>query len=95
MAKATYRGRKVTLNKPFRLPTGSSKKSGVYVRNNKTGNVNKVTFGDPNMRIRKIIQRQEKVILQEVVALKQKDKKLSVRITGVGGLGNNGKNTNI
>lgn len=50
---ATYRGRKVTLNKPFRLPSGSSKKSGVYVKNNKTGNVNKVTFGDPNMRIRK------------------------------------------
>ena len=50
---ATYRGRKVTLNKPFRLPSGSSKKSAVYVRNNKTGNVNKVTFGDPNMRIRK------------------------------------------
>ena len=25
---AEYQGRKVTLNKPFRLPSGSSKKSG-------------------------------------------------------------------
>lgn len=50
---ATYQGRKVTLNKPFRLPSGSSKKSAVYVRNKETGNVNKVTFGDPNMKIRK------------------------------------------
>ena len=49
---ANYRGRKVTLNKPFRTPSGP-KKSAVYVKNNKTGNVNKVTFGDPNMRIRK------------------------------------------
>ena len=49
---STYRGRKVTLNKPFRTPSGP-KKSAVYVKNNKTGNVNKVTFGDPNMRIRK------------------------------------------
>tara|TARA_X000001382_G_C3123689_1_gene164037 strand:- start:411 stop:671 length:261 start_codon:yes stop_codon:yes gene_type:complete len=50
---AEYQGRKVTLNKPFRLPQGSSKKSGVYVKNQKTGKVNKVTFGDPNMKIRK------------------------------------------
>ena len=50
---AIYQGRKVTLNKPFRLPKGSSKKSGVYVKNQKTGKVNKFTFGDPNMKIRK------------------------------------------
>ena len=50
---AEYQGRKVTLNKPFRLPSGSSKKSGVYVRNKSTGKVNKVTFGDPNMKIKK------------------------------------------
>ena len=53
MEEAEYQGRKVTLNKPFRLPTGSSKKFGVYVRNEKTDRVNKVTFGDPTMRIRK------------------------------------------
>lgn len=41
-----------TLNKPFRLPSGSSKKFGVYVKNDK-GNVVKVTFGDPNMEIKR------------------------------------------
>ena len=45
---AIYRGRKVTLNKPQR---GGSKKSFVYV---KAGSkVKKVSFGDPNMKIRK------------------------------------------
>ena len=43
---------KKTLNKPFRLPKGSKKKFGVYVKNEK-GNVVKVTFGDPNMEIRR------------------------------------------
>ena len=49
---AEYQGRKVDLNNPFRLPTGSKKKFGVYVRNDK-GNVIKVTFGDPNMEIKR------------------------------------------
>lgn len=49
---ATYRGRKVKLNKPFRTP-GQSKKSAVYVKNPKTGNIIKVRFGDPNMKIKK------------------------------------------
>lgn len=40
------------LNKPFRLPSGSKKKFGVYVKNDK-GNVVKVTFGDPNMEIKR------------------------------------------
>ena len=48
--EAEYQGRKVKLNDPFRLPTGSKKKFGVYVKNEK-GNVVKVTFGDPNMGI--------------------------------------------
>jgi len=43
---------KKTLNKPFRLPKGSKKKFGVYVKNDK-GNVVKVTFGDPNMEIKR------------------------------------------
>lgn len=48
---AEYRGKQVTLDKPFRLPAGSSKKFGVYV---KAGDkVKKVTFGDPNMEIRR------------------------------------------
>ena len=50
---AQYRGKSVSLNRPFRLPSGSSKKFGVYVKNRSTGNINRVTFGDPNMRIRK------------------------------------------
>jgi len=41
-----------TLNKPFRLPSGSKKKFGVYVKNDK-GNVVMVKFGDPNMEIRR------------------------------------------
>ena len=40
------------LNKPFRLPSGNSKKFGVYVKNG-SGNVVKVTFGDPNMEIKR------------------------------------------
>lgn len=48
-----YQGRKVTLNKPFRTPDGP-KKFSVYVKNDK-GNVVKVNFGDPNMKIKKNI----------------------------------------
>jgi hypothetical protein len=43
---------KKTLNKPFRLPSGSNKKFGVYVKNDK-GNTVMVKFGDPNMEIRR------------------------------------------
>ena len=49
---AEYQGRKVTLNKPFRMPKGNSKKFGVYTKNEK-GNVVIVRFGDPNMEIRR------------------------------------------
>ena len=38
------------LNKPFRTPSGP-KKFSVYVKN-ENGNVVKVNFGDPNMRIK-------------------------------------------
>jgi hypothetical protein len=50
MSEAEYQGRKVTLGKPMR---GDVKKSKVYVRDPKTGNVKKVNFGDPNMKIKK------------------------------------------
>ena len=49
MFEAEYQGRKVKLNKPMR---GDVKKFKVYVKNPK-GNVVKVNFGDPNMRIKK------------------------------------------
>jgi len=43
---------KKTLGKPFRLPSGSNKKFGVYVKNDK-GNTVMVKFGDPNMEIKR------------------------------------------
>jgi hypothetical protein len=51
---AQYRGRSVKLNKPFRTP-GQRKKFAVYVKNRSTGNVKKVRFGDPTMKIKKNI----------------------------------------
>ena len=48
-AEAEYQGREVKLGKPM---AGDVKKSKVYVRGPK-GNVVKVNFGDPNMRIKK------------------------------------------
>lgn len=48
--EAVYRGRSVPLNKPMR---GDVKKFKVYVKDPKTGNIKKVNFGDPNMRIKK------------------------------------------
>jgi hypothetical protein len=55
---AEKNGRKVTLNKPFRTPDGP-KKSSVYVKNDK-GNVVKVNFGDPDMKIKKYIPERRK-----------------------------------
>jgi len=50
--EAEYQGRDVPLNKPMSNTDGKSK-SKVYVKDPQTGNVKKVTFGDPNMRIKK------------------------------------------
>jgi hypothetical protein len=55
---AEYQGRKVQLGKPFRTPKGP-KKFSVYVKNDK-GNVVKVNFGDPNMKIKKNIPSRRK-----------------------------------
>lgn len=52
LTEAEYHGRKVPLGKPMR---GDVKKSKVYVRDPKTGNIKKVNFGDKNMRIKKSI----------------------------------------
>jgi hypothetical protein len=49
LTEAEYQGRDVKLGKPMR---GDVKKFKVYVKNTK-GNVVKVNFGDPDMRIRK------------------------------------------
>ena len=50
MNEAEHRGKKVNLNKPFRTP-GGPKKFAVYVKT-PGGGVKKVTFGDPNLRVR-------------------------------------------
>ena len=52
LEEAEYQGRKVTLNKPFRTPDGPKKSCNVK---NAKGNVVKVNFGDPNMKIKKNI----------------------------------------
>jgi len=49
---ADKKKKKAPLNKPFRLPSGSKKKFGVYVKNDK-GNTVMVKFGDPNMSIKR------------------------------------------
>ena len=51
---AKYRGRSVKLNKPFRSAKGT-KKFAVYVRNNRTKNVQIVRFGFRGMSIKKNI----------------------------------------
>jgi len=56
--EAEYQGRKVSLGKPFLTPGGPKKRS-VYVKNPK-GNVIKVNFGDPNMKIKKNIPARRK-----------------------------------
>lgn len=48
-----YKGKEVDLDNPFRLPQGSDKKFGVYVKNPKTDNVIMVKFGDPNLSIKR------------------------------------------
>ena len=48
--EAEYQGREVELNKPTR---GGSKKFYVYVKDPKSGNTRKISFGDPNMKIKK------------------------------------------
>jgi hypothetical protein len=50
LAEAKVHGKNVKLGKPFRTP-GGPKKFAVYVKS-KTGGVKKVTFGDPNLRVK-------------------------------------------
>lgn len=50
LTEAEYQGRDVELNKPQR---GGNKKYFVYVRDPKTKNVKRVTFGDKNMEIKR------------------------------------------
>lgn len=51
IVESEYQGKKVKLNDPIRTPEGP-KKFKVYVKNDK-GNIVKVTFGDPNLSIKR------------------------------------------
>jgi hypothetical protein len=55
--EAKYQGREVPLNKPM---AGDVKKSKVFVRDPKTGNVKKVNFGDKTLSIKKHIPARKK-----------------------------------
>jgi hypothetical protein len=57
LEEAEYHGRKVPLGKPMR---GDVRKFKVYVKDPKTGNIKKVNFGDPDMRIKKHIPARRK-----------------------------------
>lgn len=52
LEEATYKGKKVSLNKPFRTP-GGPKKSAVYVDPDGDGKAKIVRFGDPKLSIKK------------------------------------------
>lgn len=52
LTEAEYQGREVQLGKPMRDSAGS-KKFKVYVKNPKTGNIKKVTFGDRELSIKR------------------------------------------
>jgi len=59
LEEAEKGGRKVKLGKPFLTP-GGPKKRAVYVKHPESGNVVKVSFGDPNMTIKKNIPSRRK-----------------------------------
>jgi hypothetical protein len=50
LSEAKHRGKNVKLNSPFRTP-GGPKKFAVYVKT-PSGGIKKVTFGDPNLKVR-------------------------------------------
>ena len=58
LEEAKYRGRTVTLNKPFLTPDGPKKRS-VYVKNAK-GNIIKVNFGQKGVTIKKHLPKHRK-----------------------------------
>ena len=75
---AKYKGKSVKLNKPRRIAKGETsygkKKSVVYVMDG--DKVKRVTFGDPNMRIKKIKKDAGVILEQDIIAtiLDQKQK---------------------
>ena len=71
---AKYKGREVTLNKPFRTPS-ASKKFGVYVKDNKSGKVKVVRFGAKGMSIKKNIPARQKSFMARFKPLLAKAKR--------------------
>jgi len=69
--EAKYHGKTVSLNKPTR---GDVKKSKVYVRDPQTGNIKKVNFGDPNMKIKKSIPARRRSFRARHKCSQKKDK---------------------
>lgn len=88
-----HRGRTVHLNRPFRTP-GGPKKYAVYVKS-KGGNVKKVTFGDPNLRVRGRSAARRKSFAARHKCSQKKDRTTagywSCRSHRIGSLGNKGK----
>ena len=88
-----HRGRTVHLNRPFRTP-GGPKKYAVYVKS-KGGRVKKVTFGDPNLRVRGRSAARRKSFAARHKCSQKKDRTTagywSCRSHRIGSLGNKGK----
>lgn len=88
-----HRGRTVRLNRPIRTP-GGPKKYAVYVKS-KNGNVKKVTFGDPNLRVRGRSKARRKSFAARHKCSQKKDRTTagywSCRSHRIRSLGNKGK----
>jgi hypothetical protein len=88
-----HRGRTVHLNRPFRTP-GQSKKYAVYVKS-KTGKVKKVTFGDPNLKVKGSSAARRKSFAARHKCSQKKDRTTagywSCRSHRIKSLGNKGK----
>jgi hypothetical protein len=73
MCEAEYKGKDVTLNKPFRSSSGG-KKYAVYVKNPENGNVKLIRFGDSNMRVRTANKERVKSFVARHKCHEKKDK---------------------
>lgn len=91
--EAKHRGKNVKLNKPFRTP-GGPKKYAVYVKSKK-GNIKKVTFGDPKMRVKGRSKARRKSFAARHKCSQKKDRTTagywSCRAHRIKSLGNKGK----
>lgn len=70
---AEFNNRQVTLNKPFRTPN-KNKKFAVYVKDQKTGRIRVVRFGDPDLSIKKHIPARRRSFIARMGAILAKVK---------------------